>query len=95
MRRNRIKIRRNRENIRWLVKQFKQSRKEKPRLIGAEKTILSETKDELVVRIPPVLGISPIVIQPQAIIIPIQVEHVQVAISVSYMYIVPSVALPA
>ena len=46
---------------------------------------ISQDKDKFVLRIPSVLGIRPIVVQPQAIIVPVQVENVRVAITVSYV----------
>ena len=55
---------------------------EKPRYISAEKTILSETKDKLIVRIPVVVRFRPIVIQPQAITITFQIEDIRIAIRV-------------
>ena len=53
---------------------------------GGEKIILSETKDELVVWIPLVVRIRPIVIQPQTILIPFQLEDVRIAIGVSSVW---------
>ena len=48
----------------------------------AEKKTVSETEHKLVVRIPRVVGFRPIVVEPQTVVIPIQVEDVRVAIGV-------------
>jgi len=41
---------------------------------------LAETEDELIVGIPLVRGLRPIVVQPQAVFVPFQVENVRVAV---------------
>jgi hypothetical protein len=48
----------------------------------AEKKIVSETEYKLVVRIPRVVGFSPIVVEPQTVVVPVQAEDVRVAIGV-------------
>lgn len=69
------------------------SGKEKPHPVSAEKTILSETEQELVLGIPLLLWLRPIVLEPQTLVIAIQVEHAQIAIGVG-MCGVPSKSLP-
>jgi arsenate reductase-like glutaredoxin family protein len=46
------------------------------------KKTVSEAEHELVVRIPRVVGFRPIVVEPQAVLVAFQVEHVRVAIGV-------------
>ncbi len=45
--------------------------------------MLSKAENKLIVRIPPIVRISPIVIQPQTVFVALQVENVRVAIAVS------------
>jgi hypothetical protein len=49
------------------------------------KKILSKTKNELVVVIPPVQRLGIVVIEPQPVIIAIEVKHVRIAIAVGYV----------
>lgn len=60
-----------------------ESRKEKPQPLSifriAEKKTVSETEHKLVVRIPGVVGLRPIVVQPQTIVVAFEVEDVRVA----------------
>ena len=65
-----------------MEKKFRKSGKEKPHRIGAEKIVLSQTKDKLIVRIPLIRRIRPVVVEPNPISIVFQVEHVLVAIRV-------------
>lgn len=68
-----------------MEKKFEKLGKEKPRPIGAEKTILSGTKHKIVLGIPLVPRISPIVVQPQTIVVAFQVEDVRIAIGVCFV----------
>ena len=43
---------------------------------------ISETEDELIVRIPLIAGLGPIAVQPQTIVVAFQLEDVRVAIGV-------------
>ena len=47
------------------------------------KKALSETENKLVLRIPLVVRLRPIVIEPQSIVIVFQVEHVRIATGIS------------
>ena len=67
-----------------MEKKLGKSGKEKPRLIDAEKKILSETKHDGVLGIPLVPRLRPIVVQPQAVLVAFQVEHVRIAVAVSF-----------
>jgi|TARA_Y100000031_G_C8236231_1_gene393364 hypothetical protein len=58
--------------------------KEKPRIVIAEKETLAGAEHELVVRIPLILGIGPIVVQPQVVAIAIELEDVRIAIGVRF-----------
>jgi len=53
--------------------------------VSAEKKTLAKTEHQLVLGIPPIRRLGPIVIQPQTIVIPIQVEHVRIAVSINYI----------
>ncbi|MGB7957626.1 MAG: hypothetical protein WCF77_02175 [Minisyncoccia bacterium] len=44
--------------------------------------MLAETEDELIVGIPLVRGIRPVVVQPQTVLVPFQVEDVRVAVAI-------------
>jgi len=55
--------------------------------------ILSETEDELVLRIPLVRRLRPVVVQPQPIVIVFKVEDVQVPVGIGLCE-VPSESLP-
>ncbi|MFZ2975498.1 MAG: hypothetical protein WA055_02595 [Candidatus Moraniibacteriota bacterium] len=62
---------------------------------NAEKKILSEAKDNLIVSIPLVVRLRPIVIQPRlAVIVAVHIEHVRIAIRVG-LCVAPSIPLPA
>ncbi|OGI32467.1 MAG: hypothetical protein A2271_04510 [Candidatus Moranbacteria bacterium RIFOXYA12_FULL_35_19] len=53
---------------------------------NAEKKILSEAKDNLIVSIPLVVRLRPIVIQPRlAVIVAIHIEHVRIAVRVGFV----------
>ncbi len=82
VRRNIYESRGSWQNAWWLEEKLGQSRKEKPRCIGAEKKILSQTKDELVVRSPLIRGIRPVVVQPDPVLIAFDVEHIRIAVRV-------------
>lgn len=69
------------------------SGKEKPRFVSAEKKRLSETEDELVVPIPPVRRFRVVCVQFELRIVPVQIEHVRVAVAVD-MYAAPSASPP-
>jgi hypothetical protein len=58
-----------------------QTRKTAPCRRGKER--VSEAERKLVVRIPPVVRLGPILVQPQTVIVAFQVEDVRVAIPVS------------
>ena len=47
---------------------------------------LSETKDDLVLEIPAIIGIRPIRVQPPLVLIVLNIEHVRVAIRVDIMH---------
>ena len=49
---------------------------------SAEKKILSKNEDKLIIEIPLVLGIRPIVVQPQVIVIAFKLEHVRIAVTI-------------
>ena len=73
-----------------------QSRKEKPHAVRlAEKSILSETEHDLVVRIPLVVRLGPVVVEPHAVIVVVEVEHVRIAVRVGDLRDTPSETLPA
>ncbi len=74
-----------------------QSGKEKPRYLGAEKNVVSQTgktKDELIVGIPMIARLRPVVVEPDPVRIAFQIEDVRIAIGVG-MYGAPSKSLPA
>ena len=48
----------------------------------AEKKTVSKTEYKLVVRIPPVVGFRPVVVQPQTVVIAFEVEDIRVAVGV-------------
>jgi hypothetical protein len=50
-----------------------------------EKKRVSGTEHEVVVRIPPVVRLRVVRVEPRAIVIPIEVEHVRVTVAVSYV----------
>ena len=58
-----------------------QTRKTAPCRHGNEE--VSETEGNLVVRIPPVVWLGVVVVQPQTVLVAIQVEDVRVAVPVS------------
>jgi hypothetical protein len=58
------------------------------------KDALSKTKHQLIVRIPRILWIRPIVVEPQTIGIAVKVENVEIAVPVSEISSAPSVSLP-
>ena len=66
-----------------MEEKFGKPRKEKPHLIRAEKKILAEAKNELILEIPSVRGICPIVVQPRTIVILFQIEHIRIAVRVN------------
>lgn len=51
---------------------------------------MAETERKLVLRIPPVVGLGPILVQPKTVLVAIQVEDVRVAVPVS----LPRTVLP-
>jgi len=59
--------------------------KRKTALSSAEKIILSKAEDKLVLRIPPVVRIGPIIVQPQTVFVAFQVKDVRIAARVSYV----------
>ena len=56
--------------------------KRKTALCECGKKVLSKAEDKLILGIPPVVGIRPIVVQPQTIGIAFQVEDVRVVVAV-------------
>lgn len=70
------------KNVWGLEKKLGASRKEKPRLRRG-KEILSKTENKLIVKIPMIIRVRPIAIQPETIIIAFQLEHVRIAIGIS------------
>lgn len=62
-----------------------QKRKTPPEyaIFGGEKKVLSKTKDEFILGIPLVRRISPIIIQPQTILIAFEFEDIRIAIAIS------------
>ncbi len=60
---------------------------------AAEKIVLAETKNKLIVGIQLIVGIRPIVVEPQATVIVVQVENVRIAIGVG-LCDTPSLPLP-
>lgn len=54
-------------------------------LNNAEKKTLSEAKDKLIVEIPLVRGFRPIAVEPLAVVIPIDVENIRIAIRVGFI----------
>jgi hypothetical protein len=68
-----------------MEEKFRKSRKEKPYVvIRTEKKIFSRTEDKLIAGIPVIVRIRPIAIEPLPVSIAIEVEHVRVAIRISY-----------
>jgi len=51
---------------------------------SGEKKTLSEAEDKLIVEIPPVRGIRPVVVKPEAAVVPVHVENVQIAVGVGF-----------
>ena len=58
-------------------------RHKKPRQNKRGKETVSETENNLIPGIPPVVRLGPIVVQPKLILIAINIEDVQIAVSVS------------
>lgn len=48
--------------------------------------MLAEAEDELVVAIPLIRGLSPIVVEPQAVLVTIKLEDVRVAIGIGIVW---------
>lgn len=60
---------------------------------NAGKESVAETEHERIARIPPVVGVRPIVVQPETVVIGLQVEEVRVSVGVSFVrHIVRSTA---
>ena len=53
-------------------------------LSSTEKIILAKTEDKLIIRIPPVPRLRPIVVEPQIAAIAFELEHVRIAVAVSW-----------
>ncbi len=54
--------------------------------MSTEKKRLSETEDKLILGIPLLLRLRPIVVQPQPVVITIQVEDIRVTVLVRSVY---------
>ena len=65
-----------------MEEKLRESRKEKPHSIRRGKEALAGTEHKLIVRIPLVVKIRPIVVQPQTAAVPFEVEDVRVAIPI-------------
>ncbi len=58
------------------------------------KKALSKTEHKLIVRIPPIVRLRPIVVEPRPILIAFNVEHLRIAVRVE-LHDVPPLPLPA
>ncbi|MCX6766433.1 MAG: hypothetical protein NT170_01455 [Candidatus Moranbacteria bacterium] len=62
------------------------SGKEKPRFVNAEKKKrLSEAENKLVVGISPVAGLGVVRVECEPSVVPVQVEHIRIAVAVGYI----------
>ena len=61
---------------------------------GRGKETVAETEHELVVKIPLVVRIRPIVVEPQAILVTFHIKDVRVTVGVSALCDMPSMPLP-
>ena len=86
------KIGGSRQDVRRLEEKSGESKKEKPQPIRSRKEAVSEAEHELIVRIPLVVRLRPIVVQPQTVIVRFEVENVRIAVGVG-LCDVPSVPL--
>jgi len=68
-----------------LEKEFGKPGEEKPRHIRRGKDILSRRENKPVLRIPPVVRISPVIVQPRTISIAFQPENIRVAVRVGFV----------
>lgn len=52
---------------------------------GHGKEARAETEEERVLGIPPVVRLRPVVVEPEAVLVALDVEHVRVAVGVGYV----------
>lgn len=84
----RKRVRRDRKNAQWLARAIAETKL--PRQNGREIKRVAETEHHLAVEIPLVVRVDPIGVEPRlAIVIPVDVEHVRVAVGVRDMYKAP------
>lgn len=70
-------------------------RKRKTARYSAEKRLLSESEHKRVVRIPLIVWLRPIVVEPHVVFVVVEVEHVRIAVGVGDSRDTPSRTPPA